>query len=582
MTTKNNIIKVTLACVMIAPLFESCLNDYEPTSGVSQEEVNKADKSSLASAIPAYLNKYSTDYYYDIGFGAFPVWRDASTSDLVIKNQVYDYFWQVGECSSLDAQSSPSATIFRRYYALIQKVNLLFESIDPDNVAEERAYAAMAYAYRAMAYFELAQWFEYKHTGFTVLDSRAESLGIYGLTVPIVTSTTTDAQSRNNPRVPYYEIYRFVLSDLNKAEKYAEGQGEPAVKTDAGLGVIYGLKARLWLTLGTRFDLYPEDLTKALDHEGDAYIPYDRLNVNSARDCFVLAAENARKSIQRGYTPLSESQWYDPTTGFNSVNNSWLWANIINSNNGLATSLVWSSWVSFLSPEATYGVCSTEYSAYRMIDSRLFATIPDADWRKTTWIDPADAGDETAFNTKYARGTSMGYSKWKEYAPYAGFKFHPANGAVSTSTVGNAVSIPMMRIEEMYLIEAEAVGRSQGEGAGRTLLEQFVNAYRYKDGSYKSTGAGLEGFIDDVFNQKRIEFWGEGIVMWDFRRLEKPIVRGYEGSNWVSSYQYNSNENAVAPWTTLTIPQHECTYNIGIINNPNPSSGEGYSSWSGN
>lgn len=575
----NNFIKISLACALLTPMMTSCLKEYEPTSSVTQEEVNKADKSSLANAIPAYLNKYDTSYYYDIGFGGFNVWRDASTADLAIKSPDYDYFWQVGYCESLEAQVTPGAVMFRRYYALVQKSNLLFEAIDPENVPDEQSFAALAYAYRAYAYFEMAQWFEFKHTGFASIDSKAESSGVYGLTVPIVTETTTDAESRNNPRAPFYEMYRFILTDLNKAEKYAEGKGEPSAKTDAGLGVIYGLKARFWLTLGSRFDLYADDLNTAIGHENDTEIPYDKFGVSSARDCFALAAQYARKAINRGYTPLSESQWFDPISGFNTVNNSWMWADIINPDNGLAKSLTWSSWVSFLSPEATYGVCTTEYNAYRMIDRRLYETIPDADWRKTTWIDPADAGKEKAFNQKYARGTNMAYSTWKDFEAYCGFKFHPANGAISTSTVGNAVSIPMMRVEEMYLIEAEAVGRSEGESAGRALLEQFVNTYRYSDGSYKSTGAGLEGFIDDVFNQKRIEFWGEGIILWDYRRLEKPVIRGYEGTNWTPKYRFNSNANAVAPWTTLSIPQRESTYNVGIINNPNPSSGGNYDVW---
>lgn len=570
-----------MACALASSLFSSCLKEFEPTSSVTQEEVNKADKGSLANAIPAYLNKYSTDYYYDIGFGGFNMWRDASTADLVIKSPVYDYFWQVGSCESLNAEVSPSATMYRRYYALVQKCNLVFEAVDPENNPEDESYAAMAYAYRAWAYFEMGQWFEFKNTGFEAIDAKAQSLGVKGLTVPIVVPTTTDAESRNNPRAPFYKLFRFVLTDLNAGEKYASGKNEPAVKTNAGLGVIYGLKARFWLTMGTRFEKYPADLTEALNHENDADISYDKFGVTSANECYAKAAEYARKAINRGYTPVTEGQWFDPISGFNTVNNAWMWANVINTDNGLAQSLVWSSWVSFLSPEATYGVSTAEYAAYRMIDRRLFETIPDADWRKTTWIDPGDAHDEAAFNSKYARGTSLNFAKWTEFDPYCGFKYHPAQGAVSTSTVGNAVSIPMMRVEEMYLIEAEAVGRSKGEAAGRALLEQFVNSYRYKDGSYKSTGVGLEGFIDDVFNQKRIEFWAEGIVMWDYKRLEKPVVRGYNGTNWTETYRFNSNANAVAPWMNLTVPQRECTYNVGIINNPNPSSGDAYGAWSG-
>ena len=202
-----------------------------------------------------------------------------------------------------------------------------------------------------------------------------------------------------------------------------------------------------------------------------------------------------------------------------------------------------------------------------MIDARLFSSIPDADWRKTTWIAPADKGNEKAFNTKYARGTSMSYNEWRDYNAYCGFKFHPNGGDRNTSTNGNAVSIPLMRVEEMYLIEAEAVGRANGEGAGRALLESFMNTYRYSDGSYKSTGTGLDGFINDVFTQKRIEFWGEGLILWDYRRLEKEMTRGYVGTNFPELYRFNSQPNAVSPWSTLSIPQLERDFNPAVILN---------------
>lgn len=575
---KLNSIKLSMALAMAAPLFSSCLQEFTPTSSVTQEQVDKADKEALVRAIPAYLNNYNSDYTYDIGYGGLVMWKDASTGDMPIYDNTYDYYWQMGWCESLSAQSSPTIVIFRKYYSLSQKCNLVIESSDPSNPNNLSA-LVMAKAYRAMAYFEAGQWFEYKRTGFESLDSRAQADGIYGLTVPIVTPSTTDAESRNNPRAPFWKLYRFVLTDLNDAEEYSTGMTEPTVKTDVGPGVVFGLQARLWLTLGTRFELHPEDLTEALAHEDDANINLDKLGITSARECFELAASYARKAINRGYTPLSESQWFDPTTGFNTPNNSWMWANIINSDNGLAKSKTWQSFASFISPEPQYGISTPQYNGYRMIDSRLYSLISANDWRKPTWIAPGDEGSQSAYTSKYASRTNLDFTTWSKYAAYTSFKYHPGGGNISASSVGNAVSIPMMRVEEMYLIEAEAVGRSQGDGAGRVLLEQFVNTYRFNGGNYKSTGAGIEGLVTDIFNQKRIEFWGEGIVLWDYRRLEKPVERGYPGTNWPAVYRFNSNINAVAPWTNLVIPQRECTYNIGIVNNPDASYEGNYTLW---
>ena len=581
----NRYIKTLLAATLALPMLTSCLEETFPTSGATQEQVDQADKSYIVNSIPAYLHKYTSGVNYDCGMAGLNIWRDASTADLPIYSNSYDYFSYVASGITLGSQWALSQYVWERYYGLIQKTNLAIQTISAEldsegGIKSEDAEAACtACAYRANAYMEMAQWYEYKLTGFEAFDSKAKADGIMGLTVPIVTENTTEAEGRNNPRAPFYKLYRFVLTDLNNGERYMYGMNEPDNKAFCGLGVIYGLQARLWQLLGTRFELHPEDLSTALSHEDDADIPYDKFGVTTARECFELAASYARKAINSGYSPVTETQWFDPTTGFNTVNNSWMWADIISSDDGLAKNLVWTSWVSFMSPEASYGIACSDYNGYRMIDNRLFDIIPDSDWRKTTWIAPDDVGKEEAFNTKYARGTSLGYKDWSKYQAYAGFKFHPANGDKDISTSGNAVSIPIMRVEEMYLIEAECTGRAYGVGEGRALLEAFVNGYRYKDGSYKSTGEGLEGLIDDVFTQKRIELWGEGQILWDYRRLEKAIIKGYPGTNWPELYRLNSLPNYVAPWTTFSLPQSERDYNPAVILNPDPSQGVYYFPW---
>lgn len=579
---KKHIINALIVMVS-APLFVSCLEEAIPTSTTVQSQVDTEEgKEGLANAIPYYLNTFDSDYSYDIGFGGFKIWRDASTSDMPIYDIAYDYYSYVGQAEYLGGDWQLQHTVWQRYYSLIQKCNLLLNVIDVEKNPSDASPAATAIAYRANAYLEMAQWYEYMLTGYPELDQKAEAEGILGLTVPIVTEKTTEAESRNNPRAPFYEMYRFILTDLNRGEEYVYGMSNPSSKMYGSRGVIYGLLARFWLTIGTRFELFPEDLATALQHEDDSAIQWDKLGITEAKQCFAKAAEYARRAINSGYTPYSEGQWYDPKTAFNTPNNSWMWANIISPDNALAsTSSYWISWSSYMSPETDYGVSSPTYKAYRMIDARLYDKIADSDWRKATWIDPKDAGKQSAFESTYSRGTNLEYDTWKQIPAYVGFKYHPGQGNCTTSTVGNAISLPLMRVEEMYLIEAEAVGRAQGDGAGRQLLETFVNSYRYTDGSYRSTGAGIDGFIEDVYDQKRIEFWGEGLILFDVRRLRMPITRGYDGTNFISSTQFNSLPGYVAPWTTFSIPQSERDYNPAVKLNPDPSHGSIYSVWQG-
>ena len=86
-----------------------------------------------------------------------------------------------------------------------------------------------------------------------------------------------------------------------------------------------------------------------------------------------------------------------------------------------------------------------------------------------------------------------------------------------------------MRVEEMYLIEAEATAQSNIVAA-RELLNEFMK-YRFTDGSYDCSERTptLKSFIEELILQKRIEFWGEGIIMFDLKRLDMSMTRGYKG-----------------------------------------------------
>ena len=130
----------------------------------------------------------------------------------------------------------------------------------------------------------------------------------------------------------------------------------------------------------------------------------------------------------------------------------------------------------------------------------------------------------------------------------------------------------MMRVEEMYLIFAEAQGRLN-ETQGATALEQFVKTYR--DPAYNYAEKPTANFIDEVWRQRRIELWGEGFAMNDILRLKKPMVR-YQGTddtitNWAQTYQFNLP--AEDGTLLMTIPQSEINGNEYISADDNNKSG---------
>jgi hypothetical protein len=128
-----------------------------------------------------------------------------------------------------------------------------------------------------------------------------------------------------------------------------------------------------------------------------------------------------------------------------------------------------------------------------------------------------------------------------------------------------------MRVEEMYFIEAEAKVYTEGIAAGAAALTNFMNTYRTNSGGF-SCNDGTEALVvEDIFNQKRIEFWGEGIVYFDYRRLEHSIKRRYDGSNHEQAYQINSYDDYTAPYTIYYIPDSENNLNPACKLNPDPS-----------
>ena len=127
-----------------------------------------------------------------------------------------------------------------------------------------------------------------------------------------------------------------------------------------------------------------------------------------------------------------------------------------------------------------------------------------------------------------------------------------------------------MRIEEMYFIEMEAKANLNfNEGA--KLLKDFMTTYRYK--SYNRTVSTYEDFVTEYMLQKRIEFWGEGILFFDYKRLNVGINRAYAGTNHPAVFRLTDTDGRSPQWN-IVVTRAEFQSNKGITdntNNPDPS-----------
>ena len=119
------------------------------------------------------------------------------------------------------------------------------------------------------------------------LDKNAE-------TVPIVTEATALSDLATNPRATNENMWAFILSDLDKAEQYLADYQRPD-KLTPDKSVVYGLKARAYLVM--------EDWENA---------------------------EKYAKLAQAGYQLMSEADYTDSDTGFNTPNSSWMFGLKVN------------------------------------------------------------------------------------------------------------------------------------------------------------------------------------------------------------------------------------------------------------
>lgn len=572
---KNIILAATVAATLS---LTGCLETTYPSSGMNQEQIAESESSieALCTALPSYMTAVGNDYG-SIGYPGILLNQDVATGNLPIAKSEYDYYLWASNDTYLGPLWNTAYDMWQFYTRLVKRANLILQAVpEPEKASTaDRGCVGTALVYRALAYFDMTRLYEYKLTGFADQDAKAESLGVMKLTVPLVTETTTEEESRNNPRQPFYVMYRFVMNDLNRAEQMLEGYTRPAANK-ANIGVAYGMKARLWLEMGTRFEKHPEDLAAQVEAEGSTTLAsYDRLDITTAADCYRKAAEYARKAISVSGAPLSEAEWYDTTTGFNKVNHAWMFAVLVGSDD---VSSSWQNVPGYLSPEDNSGVAGLDvdgnsasnlYYAQRMIDANLYSLIERGDWRKKTWIAPDDAGD-AANAVKYK--TLLTPTEWAMMPAYTSFKFRPGGGNRIDYHVSAAADYPLMRVEEMYLIEAEAIGHCQGVEAGKQALASYLNAYRFTDGTYSSNASTIKQFDNEILRQRRLEFWGEGISGFDFKRMEHGITLDYEGTNHPADYCFNFTDGYVAPRLNYCISTTlESDLNPAVVSNPDPS-----------
>ena len=530
----NKITKISaMALLAASTVFTGCIKETEPTTVVTAESVAQS-----ATAVNALVNAIAvrqalvggvySNQHFDFALPAIMIANDSAIGDVITAagdtGSPYDWFDFWGAGYSLNSTQRLPFTWYS-YYDMIKTCNDVIGVVLDPQTDEMKAYLAYAKANRASLYLDMARAYDPLENAYTDVSA------VKGLTVPKITETTTEDEARNNPRMTRQEAFDFIFQDLKDAETLLTGNSFSGGKTTPSLGVVYGLMARAYLWLGG----------------------FDSSN-------YAQAATYARKAIDTSKaTVMSESQWLDPKTGFNTPNNSWMWY-IPQSSESVNNLLNYVAWMSY---EATWG-----YGAMvnKGVTPRFYDRMSDTDWRKRAFLgaDPlawyAENADISLLNLETFDANTV--------YPYASVKFRPANGETADYTSGNATSVVTMRVEEMLLIEAEALAYSDPA----TALAKLNDFMLTRDPEYSFKNTNTDALVEEIIWQKRVELWGEGVLFWDFKRLNMSIQNGYAGVNIPKNSMLNTDGRA--PWWNWVIPEQETQQNTTLkeTNNPEVSS----------
>ena len=538
----KNIIKSIAAVAIVAVSLTSCIDEITPqSSSVTVDQAANAP-GAFDNFVGAITNNLcgtpqynSTSSPWDFGYPTFFLMRDVMGNDIAIGagNNWYATWYECG--TGLGPAYGNCQVPWTVYYSWIKNCNNVLSLAGEEPDSDKEYGVGIAYAMRAMFYMDMARMFAQKP--YTA-DPQAE-------TVPIVTEKAILDSLAYNGRATNQVMWDFIVSDLDAAEKYIANYKRENVYTP-DLSVVYGLKARAYLQRGE----------------------------------WAKAEEYAKKA-QAGYTPMSDAEYTSRNNGFNTPNDSWMFGVTFKSDDPcIQENDADSGWGSWMILEVTASGCgyAADYGAPMYIDRHLYESIPATDFRKKCYVDFAidelgsqaekvealsaysDVPDGLLVTAREADGVVGGLP----------LKFRPKNGEHVDQYAAFTVALPLMRVEEMKLIEAEAAGM-QNEAKGIELLTAFAKTrdaeYVYgthTDAYYTS----LNTFQKEVWWQRRVELWGEGFATFDVKRFQAGVIRSYPDTNHLTGYLWN--KDATPDWMNLCIVQTEGNYNYNCTNNPTP------------
>jgi hypothetical protein len=315
--------------------------------------------------------------------------------------------------------------------------------------------------------------------------------------VPIYTEPTT-VDNTGKPRGTLQEVFNLINDDM--AFAVANIGTDRLYKSQINQNVVYGMVARIMLE--------QHKWTEAVDAAQKARIGY----------------ELDEGSYRAGYADMEETSeviWGFPQ---NTI--------------GMQQSLYYGT------PSSFYEKTGNGYDNF-FVNTELVNTFSSTDVRNTFYITNGSTTNQRRYSTN------------KFGSPSAGSITLITGETVALRETDFNEDLPMMRVAEMYLIEAEALAELGQTAAAQDIL--FELQMNRDANAVKKTNSGT-ALINEILLERRKEFYGElGIDFLDIKRRQLPLVRG---GNHPPAYQFSFAPNDDR--LNLKIPQNELDTNDAI------------------